>query len=158
MTICADQDPTITITLSTGAEPLVIGPDCVDTGIWWNALSLPAWAMRYEYAPPSQFLPGQMLLSAIPEAGAVTVAVVARGADLDAVETQKALLASVLAQWRYTITVAATPDGGSPTVLGDTYDAKPTIPIWGQPVDTAEAGMLVAVGTASIPVNPPGSP
>lgn len=157
MTICAAGDPAVDVTLSTADEPLVIGADCVESGLWWNVLTLPQWAMRYEYAPPSRFLPGQALLSAVPDAAAVAITVVARGADLDAVETQKALLAAVVGQWRYTITIDATLDGGTPTTLGS-WDAKPTVPVWGPDVDPDIVGLLVALGTVLIPVNPAGSP
>jgi hypothetical protein len=155
---CSTSDVTLTITLSATPDDLILTPDCVDVGLFWEVLTLPQWAMRYEYAPPSQFLPGQMPLSAVQDAGAVAAVVVAKGDSLAAVEAQKATLAAVLAQWRYNLTVTAVPDTGPPQIIAGPWRAMPTVPVFGQPVTHEEVSLLIAAATVSIPVNPPGAP
>jgi hypothetical protein len=162
MSVCDGQlleTPELTVTLSGSPSPLVMGGAAVDVGTWWNALTLPAWAMRYDYAPPSTLIPGQILLGAVPDASAVALGVVVRGSSLTDVEVRKAQLESYLAQWHYTITVTATPDepGADPVVVGGPWQAQPTIPVWWpQGITPLAVGTLAVVGTVSIPVNPAG--
>jgi hypothetical protein len=150
-------DPTTTLAITTAGSPLEVGPDCPDgTGTWWTAITLPAWAYRNEYAPPSPWLPGQVLLSAVPDQSSLAVAVGAKASTLTALQAQKAALDDALAQWRYTVTLTAV--SGLETVTIGSWLAQPCAVVWGD-LDTQPWGQeYVAVGSAAIPVNPPGSP
>ena len=160
MSECA-VEPVVTVTLTWGEDPgasLVLPPACEDpSGLWWNALALPDWSMRYSYAPPSAWVSGSMLLSAVPDASSVPLVVAARGTDLADLEVQKASLAAALAQWSYTVDVVADPGGGDPLVSLGQYAGQPTIPRWGA-VTPQRARLYVAEAQVLIPVNPAGAP
>lgn len=160
MTECATEDPTIEVVLIWGdgeEDTLTLGPDCVDEeGLWWNVLVLPAWTYRNTTAPPSAWVPGNVLLAATRESAVLTLTVAALAADTDALADQKALLEAALGQYPYTVQIDVTDPGGSPVTDGP-WDAQPTLPQWGA-MTPDQSGMFVAEGTVTIPVNPPGSP
>lgn len=155
MTICDPEatDPIITVTLTWGdTGELELGPDCPDDdGMWWNALVLPPFAMRYTLAPPSSWVPGNVLLSAVPDSAALTLGVAVRGSDTATLEAQKAILVDALGQWPYVVTV----DQGG--VVVGAWRADPTIPQWGA-LTQQDVGLFVAEAAVSIPLNPVGAP
>jgi len=147
-------DPLITVTIAgDDVEDVVLGPDCPegDEGLWWNALVLPDFAYRYTQAPPSQWVPGTLLLAAVPDAATLTLGVAAIGTDTVTLESQKAILANALAQWPFTVTVAV---GG--TTVGS-WRADPTIPRWGE-MTQQDVGLFAAEAAVSITVQPTGAP
>lgn len=165
MTAVCDADALITVgitetedvgdglTLWPARRDLTGGPAAA--GLWWNTLDLPGFTFRYDYAPTSRWLPGAVLLGAVPDASALNVTVVAQGTDLATLEAQKAALAAGLAQWTYTVFVSAVLAPADPVSLGS-WAAKPTLPVWGT-VTPSLYGMLVCQGAVSIPVNPIGA-
>ena len=149
---CGGADPVIVVTLAGSGADLALPPECPgDEGLWWNALALPDWGMRYTYAPPSQWVPGAVLLAAVPDASAVPITVAARSTSVAGLEVQKARLEAALRRWSYTVSIDV--DG---TSLGS-WEALPCIPSWGA-VTPQRAGLFVAEASVSIPVNPAGAP
>lgn len=148
-------DPLITVTLTWGGDDpgdLVLTPDCPDDdGMWWATLVLPDFAYRYTSAPPSAWVPGNVLLAVVPDSAALALTVGVKGSDTATLEAQKALLTAALAQWPYTVTV----DQGGVTV--GAWRADPTMPRWGA-LAQQDAGLFAAEAVVSIPVNPVGSP
>lgn len=146
-------DPLITVTLTWDDGELVLTPDCPDDGegLWWATLLLPAFAYRYTQAPPSAWVPGNVLLSAVADSSVLTLGVGVVAGDTTNLEAQKALLVDALGQWPYTVTV----DQGGVTV--GTWRADPTIPQWGA-LAQQDAGLFAAEAAVSIPVNPTGAP
>lgn len=160
MTECLTVDPTISVSIYYGPEEgdvLVIPPTCPEgeSGLWWNALQLPDWGVRYTYAPPSAWVPGQVLLGAVGEAAAIPLRVAVRGTDGDDLEAQKAVLAAALFTYAAVIGIDADYDGDV-TNIG-LYRMDPVIPGWG-PVTPQRAGMLAVETSLSIPVQPTGAP
>lgn len=148
-------DPTIEVHLSRPGEEgdLIIGPDCVDEqGLWWSSIVLPQWTYRYTQAPPSAWVPGNVLLAAVVESASLVMSVAALGTDQVTLNAQKAVLADTVAQWPYYVTVLI---GG--TTLG-TWKADPTIPQWPIPLAQQDAGLYVDEAIVTIPLNPVGAP
>jgi hypothetical protein len=159
MTVC-DVDPTITVVLSwpDPVDPAVtvtfeIPPECDDSGCWWNSLAFPEFDFRYGYAPPSSWIPGDILLSVVGEAAPLPLVIGVRGTDLDDLKAQKAAVAAALRVEDLTVTLVATPDTGPDVILAE-YEAQPAKPKWG-PITPQLMGVLAAEGIVSIPCNPP---
>lgn len=159
-TVCG-VDPTITVSLSwgegEGAGALTLPPECPGTaGAWWNTLALPEWELRYTYAPPSAHVPGNVLLAAVEDSGAVVLGIAVRGTSLASLEAEKASVKAALAAWPGTFTVEAD-QGDGPVSLAGPWQTFPTVPRWGA-VTPQRAGLYVAETVVSIPVNPAGAP
>lgn len=152
-------EPTITVTFSWGVDSeLALGPDCPDddeAGLWWNVLVLPDWAFRYTQAPPSAWVPGNVLLAATPDSSALTLVVAALGTDTTTLEAQKDLLEAALSQWPFVVTIEVGEGAGAVTV--GSWRADPTIPHWGA-MTPQQSGLFAAEGAVSIPLNPVGAP
>jgi hypothetical protein len=162
MSECSTVEPVITVSIYYGPDEedlLVIPPTCDDDeGLWWNSLALPDWGVRYNYAPPSIWVPGSIMLGAVADSSTLALRVVARGSDADGLETQKALLASRLFTGAMVVGIDADYGTVTPAVTNlGLWRARPVIPSWG-PVTPQRAGMLFAETTLSIPVEPPGAP
>jgi hypothetical protein len=148
-------DPLIVVSLTRGDDPaLVIGPDCPDdgVGVWWTSIVLPQWAYRYTQAPPSAWVPGNVLMAAVVDSTTLALALTCQGTDQASLEAQKQALTDTLGQWPYYagVTIGTTPLG--------TYRADPTIPLWSVPLAQQDVGLFIAEGTVSIPLNPVGAP
>lgn len=137
-------------------DPLIIGYECVRPGLFWNELVLPEWEYRYNYAPPSAWVPGNVLLSAVEESSTVTMKVVAMGATLADLEVQKARLGAALAFRRGEFKAVAT-DGLGPVNVGGPWPTIPTKPRWGGVTPTS-LRMFYAEADFAVPVNPEGAP
>lgn len=148
MTEC-NVDPTINIVLSWPADgaDLVIGPDCDDSGWWWTSLAFPAFDYRYETAPPSAWMGGDTLLSAVPAASTLPIGLAIHEANLVSLEVAKLQLTAAFKQLDLTITlmVDSTPVG--------IYPAFPSLIQWGQ-ITPALYGLNVYEGSVVVPVNP----
>lgn len=145
-------DPIITVTLTWDGGELALTPDCpAGEGLWWNALVLPPFAMRYTQAPPSAWVPGNVLLSAVPDSAPLTLGVGVKGDDVAGLEAQKAVLVDALGQWPYVVTITE----GAAT-LG-AWRADPTVPQWGA-LTQQDAGLFAVEAAVSIPLNPTGAP
>lgn len=146
-------DPLITVTLTWDDGELVLGPDCPDDGegLWWSSLLLPEFGYRYTQAPPSAWVPGNVLLAVVPDSAALTLAVGAVGADTASLEAQKALLTAALAQWPYVVTIT------QGAVVVGAWRADPTMPRWGA-LAQQDVGLFAAEAAVSVPVNPVGAP
>jgi hypothetical protein len=161
MTECAVGDPTITVNLSWGtgetAGELVLPPECPGAGgAWWNTLALPEWELRYTYAPPSEFVPGNVLLGAVEDSGAVVLGIAVRGTSLADLEARKVTIREALSAWPGEF-LATADEGDGPVTIGGPWQTFPTLPRWGT-VTPQRAGLYVAETTVSIPVNPAGAP
>lgn len=115
-----------------------------EDGIEW-----PRFDTRRTYAPPSEFVAGRVLLSAVPDVGAMTTTIYARGTDAATLKAAKAELEAAVSQFSYTLTL--TENGQSWT-----WTAQPELPSWGQ-VDTGMVRAFMAKATVVIPLNPEGS-
>jgi hypothetical protein len=160
--MCPALDPTIEVTLTWGTdedETLTVPPELSDDVEWyWNALQWPFFDYRYGYAPPSDWLPGNVMLSAVPGGAAIPISLVVRtsynpmaddpATAVTRLETRKATLSAAFA--RYGLTVAYIVEG----VTVGTWAADPSVINWGA-IDTQTYGLLVAQGVVSVPVNPP---
>lgn len=159
MTVCQTDDPIILIKMlyANGEETLEIGPDCPEErGAWWSSLQMPDWAYRYTYAPPSAYVPGNVLMSAVIDAGAVTMRVAVKGTTIADLEAEKAKVNAACAAWPGLIIVTAD-TGDGPSTIGGPWQSFPTVPSWG-PTTPQMLGLLVAEATISLPVNPAGAP
>lgn len=115
-----------------------------------DGLSVPNFSMRLTYAPESMWIPGRLVLGAVMDGTEVPLTVYAKGTTSADLQAKKADLEAAFAQFSYTITMLV--DG----VTIGTWPADPTSVWWGV-VDHGQAEQHFAVGTVSIPVNPPTS-
>lgn len=146
---------TIDVTLGTEEDPLVIPSTC-DIGISWTKMALPDWEFRYTYAPPSIYVPGNVLMAAVQDSGAVPMTVSVEGSSLADLEVKKAELETALAAWPGSFKVDAMDDNGTVTIAGP-WESFPTLPRWGDVLPTV-LGHYLLEATFSLPVNPPGAP
>lgn len=152
---CSADDPIITVEFTWLPDGLLelppSRPDEGLAGLWWNALTLPAWTMRYTNAPPSSYVPGNVLLAYTPDSSSLTMVVAALGVDTATLETQKALLEAALSRFTYVVTIKVDDE---PV---DAWRAQPTIPQWGT-MTPQRSGLFVAEAALLIPVNPVEAP
>lgn len=141
----------INVTLGPEEDPLVISSDC-DDPISWVAMGLPDWEYRYNYAPPSAYVRGNVLLSVVRDAGAVPMTVSIQGSSLSDMETQKAIVEAALAAWPGLFEVEAVTADETVTIAGP-WESFPVIPKWGDVLIPLLDYYLVE-GTFSLPVNP----
>lgn len=156
MSECATEDPILTVRFTwddTGELELPpTRPDEGLAGLWWNSLTLPDWTMRYTQAPPSAYVPGNVLLAYVPDSSSLTLGVVALGSDTATLETQKAIVESALgAHWPFTVHIDV--DG----VAVYSWRSDPTTVRWGT-MTPQRSGLFVAEGAVAIPVQPVGAP
>lgn len=159
MSECQTEDPVITVSIlyANGEQTLTLGPDCPEErGAWWNSLQLPEWSYRMTYAPPSAYVPGNVLMAAVVDAGAITLRVVVKGTNLVDLEAEKAKVNAAVRAWPGLVIVTAD-TGDGPTNIGGPWQSFPTIPAWGATTPQMY-GMLVAEASISLPVNPAGAP
>ena len=145
---------TVDVTIGPEEDPLVISSDC-DDPIAWVAMGLPEWDYRYNYAPPSGYVPGNVLLSIVPDSGAVPMTVSIQGTSLADVETQKALVQTKLAAWPGLFKAEAI-TAEETVIIAGPWESFPVIPKWGD-VLVPLLGHYLVEGTFSLPVNPAGS-
>lgn len=156
MTICAGEVD-VTVTLGPTGTPLVLTADCGQAaGITWNTLGLPEWALRSLYAPPSNYVPGDVLLATVRDSGAVVMTVSVQGSSLADMEAKKTQVENALAAWPGEFKAEATDANGTVTIAGP-WDTFPTIPSWGD-VLIPLINYYYIETTFSLPVNPPGAP
>ncbi len=76
-------DPAIIVTLTWGDDDsLVLEPDCPDDGVglWYSSeVPLPAWTYRSTTAPPSAWVPGNILLAAVLDSSTFPLVIEASG-------------------------------------------------------------------------------
>lgn len=148
----------VTLVIGPPGDPFEIPPECPPDagGIAWNAVADPEWEVRYTYAPPSQWVPGQMLLGAVTDAGSVPVSVIVRGTSLADLEARKAALSDALAAWPGEYKAEATLGAETVTVSGP-WPTFPTVVRWGE-MRVGILGRCVVEGLFALPVNPVGAP
>jgi hypothetical protein len=157
MSECVPGDPAIEVTIGYGDETLVLTPDCVDApGLWWSILVPPLFAYRYTSAPPSAWVPGDVLLAVVEDVGTLNMTVGAIGSTTAELEAQKALLDTALATWPWTLTITITDPDTSVTTEGP-WEAHPTVPNWGD-LDPLWVGTYAAEAVIVATLNPVGSP
>lgn len=114
-----------------------------------DGVQLPDFAMRYTYAPPSQWTPGQVLLGAVLDSASLGLSVMVRATSDVELATLKAELETAVSQFSYTVSLVQ----GAVT---QTWNADATWPAWG-PLTFAMASSHMAQAGLSIPVNPIGA-
>lgn len=147
---------TVLVTLGPEGEGALEIPSTCDVGISWTKMSLPDWELRNTYAPPSAYVPGNVLLAAVPDSGAIPMTVSVEGTSLDDLEDKKVELETALAAWPGLFKAVATDDTGTVTIAGP-WKTFPTIPRWGDVLPTV-LGHYLLEATFSLPVNPTGAP
>jgi hypothetical protein len=129
--------------------PLVIGTD--PTAALYldeDGLTEPEFEWRTSNAPESVYIPGQLALAAVQDAGGLGLRIYARGTTTAAVAAAKAELAAALGQWRPAITTDV--DG----IVTEYEAVYPVTPHWG----TVDSGMVrahLAKTSVTVVVNPP---
>lgn len=147
----------VTVSIGPVATPLVLTADCGQVpGITWTALGLPEWALRYLYAPPSNYVSGDVLLATVRDSGAVVMTVSVQASSLADLETKKGQVETALAAWPGEFKAQATDTSGTVTIAGP-WNTFPTIPSWGD-VLIPLLDYYYMETTFSLPVNPPGAP
>lgn len=147
----------VIVTIGPEDAPLVLSPDCgQEPGITWTALGLPEWSLRYLYAPPSNYVPGDVLLATVRDSGAVVLTISVQGSSLGDMETKKAQVATALAAWPGEFKVEATDVNETVTIAGP-WETFPATPSWGE-VRMPLLEYYYVETTFSLPVNPPGAP
>jgi hypothetical protein len=143
---------TVNVSIGPEADPLVISSDC-DDAISWTALGLPEWEYRYNYAPPSAYVKGNVLLSLVQDVGAVPMVVSVQGTSLADMEAQKEIVRAKLAAWPgASFKVEAVTADETVTIAGP-WESFPVIPKWGD-VLVPLLDHYYVEGTFSLPVNP----
>lgn len=150
---CAEEVDVV-LRLGTPGNQLALSADCPDggVGIWWNELSLPQFALRYQWAPSSMVVPGQVLLSATMDRSSIAARVVAIGTTAAELEAQKAILAASVGRFRYNVSIVH----GAQS-LGS-WVAGPTTPIWDDALSPHRSATYTAGASLLIPVQPTGAP
>lgn len=146
----------IDVAIGNPEDPFVIGSACEGEGIQWTQLVLPEWSLRMRYAPPSDWIPGNVLLAAVEDSGEMAMVVTLEAASIAALEALKASLKAALVVWPGQVTVTLVEDAGS-TVIEGPWQSFPTLPRWGE-VTALLHGTYLIDGMFSIPVNPSGAP
>lgn len=142
---------TVNVTVGPEGDPLVISSDC-DDAISWVALGLPEWEYRYNFTPPSAYVPGNVLLSLVQDVGAVPMVVSIQGTSLADMEAQKEIVRAKLAAFPGLFKVEAVTADETVTIAGP-WESFPVIPKWGD-VLTPLLDYYLVEGTFSLPVNP----
>jgi hypothetical protein len=129
--------------------PLVIGTDPANSlYLDEDGLTEPQFEWRTSDAPESVYIPGQLALAAVQDAGGLGLVVYAQAATTATLAIAKAELKAALEQWRPTITTDV--DG-----IETEYEAVyPVTPHWG----TTDSGMVrahLARTSVTVVVNPP---
>lgn len=146
----------VTITLGPEGEGSLEIPDTCEAGISWVRMGLPEWQLRYVYAPPSAYVPGNALLAAVRDSGDIILTISVEGTSLADMEAKKAQLEAALMAWPGQFQVDATDQDGTVTIAGP-WETFPTLPKWGEVLPTV-LGHYLSETTFSLPVNPTGAP
>jgi hypothetical protein len=129
--------------------PLVIGTDPTDSlFLDEGGLTEPEFEWRTSSAPESVYIPGQLVLAAVQDAGGMGLVVYAQAATTAALATAKAELKAALGQWRPAITTDV--DG----IVTEYEAVYPVTPHWG-PVDSGMVRAHLAKTSVTVVVNPP---
>jgi hypothetical protein len=152
----------VTVRVGVGDGALVIPDDCpVEGGIMWTSLGNPEWSLRLATAPPSLYVPGNVLLSAVEDSGEVPMTVLVRGSSLGDLEARKAAVRAALSAWPGgTMQFLATDlgiEGSPPVSIGGPWGTFPTVPRWGA-VEVNLLRYYSVEGVIAVPVNPEGAP
>lgn len=130
---------------SLSLAPLVITGDAAQP-MWLDpSVNRPTFEYRRNYAPPSSWMAGQTLLSAVLDASTVPAVVYLRAATSAALATLEDELTTALGQWSYGLTL--TVDG-----VARAFEAEITAPSFTLDSGLVEAHMSRAA--VVIPVNP----
>lgn len=106
----------------------------------------PRFGMRREYAPPSAFVPGELLLSAVSGPAEWQFTVYAHGDDAAEIAAAMDELEAALTQFTFSVTLNV-------NGMTRTYPADPDFPDWGE-VDSGMARKFLARATVRLQVNP----
>lgn len=148
---------TVTVTVGPTANPLTLSSDCsLSAGISWANMTLPEWGLRSVFAPPSAYVPGDVLLSAVRDSAAVTMTVSVQASSLPDLEAKKAQVETALAAWPGEFK-AVVNDINDTVVMAGPWQTFPVIPSWGDVIIPLLDYYYVET-TFSLQVNPPGSP
>lgn len=146
----------IDVAIGDPEAPFIISSECGSTGISWTSLALPEWSLRTVFAPPSAWVPGNVMLSAVEDSGEMAMVVTIEEASAADLEVTKAALKTALGVWPGEVTVTLIEDAGS-TVIAGPWQSFPTVPRWGE-LTALLHGTYLIDGLFSIPVNPAGAP
>lgn len=142
----------VEVSIGDAEDPLVITSQCEELGIQWTDLSLPEWSLRMLYAPPSGYIAGNVLLSAVEDAGDLALAISVQGSSIADLQSRKNTLRNALAVWPGEVTIRLVEDSGTSIIAGP-WQSFPTVPRWGE-VTALLSGIYYQDATVSIPVNP----
>lgn len=147
---------TVDVTIGPEGEGALVIPSTCEVGLSWVRMGLPDWELRYTFAPPSNHVPGNILLAAVQDSGAIPMTVSVEGTSLADLNVKKAELEIALAAWPGVFKAEATDDTGTVIIAGP-WETFPTIPRWGEVLPTV-LGHYLLEATFSLPVNPAGAP
>jgi hypothetical protein len=136
---------------SLGLEPLVItgDPGAGDLHLMENDCGWPTFTMRRTYAPTSENIGGEQLLSAVPAEGQFPLGVRAMGATFADVKAAMDELTAATTQFpSYVLTLVV--DG----VTIGAYNARPEFPNWAA-LRSGNVRAKLNEATITIPINPP---
>ena len=149
------SDVVVTVTIGPEGSPLSFSSDCSEA-ISWVKMGLPEWALRYLFAPPSAYVPGDTLLAVVRDSGFVPMTISVEGTSLSDLESKKTQVETALAAWPGVFEVEATDNDETVTIAGP-WKTFPVVPGWGDVLPTVLGHYLVET-SFSLPVNPPGAP
>lgn len=138
-------------------DPFIISSTCESEGVQWTQLVLPDWSLRMGWAPPSNYVSGNVLLSAVEDSGDVAMTVALEAASAAALNLLMSDVKAALAVWYGEFSAISVDDEAVETVIAGPWQSFPTVPRWGD-VTALLRGTYYIDGTFSIPVNPVGAP
>lgn len=138
-------------------DPYVISSTCESVGVQWTQLVLPEWTLRMGWAPPSNFVAGNVLLSAVEDSGDVAMVVALEAETADALTALMAEVKAALIVWPGEFSVISVDDNDVETVVAGPWQSFPTVPRWGE-ITALLHGTYYIDGSFSITVNPAGAP
>lgn len=146
----------IDVTIGDPEDPFVISSTCEGAGVQWTQLALPEWSLRMKYAPPSDWVSGNVLLAAVEDSGEMAMVVTLEADSIAALNALKTQVKNALTAWPGEVTITVVEDENS-TVIDGPWQSFPTVPRWGE-VTALLRGAYLLDGSFSIPVNPAGAP
>lgn len=111
-----------------------------------DGTSWPRFTTRRSYAPTSAFVPGELMLGSVTDAGDWPLTIYANGADAAALSTAMDALEAALTQSAFEVTLDV-------NGVTRTYPADPEFPDWGE-IDSGMARAFIAKASVTLQVNP----
>lgn len=113
-----------------------------------DGLAEPNFEMRRTYAPDSAYVPGHVMLGAVMDGTTIPLIVYVEGFSITDLVAKKNALSQALAQFSYTVSI-----NFNGVDVGE-WQADATTVWWGV-LDHSMTAQRRALGSISIPVNPP---